>query len=221
MEKRVEGNYSKVEEAMQAVQKLREQGYFKKDIYVVANSTVKNSIPFTMDAEVSTDTNIREKIDDQERSLWDKIKDAFTIDDYEEDQVNHPDYDAEEDPLYPYHEQIKKGNIVVLVDKNAEPSVVEEPKNTNDTEMLDSGMKKHNPVTELGSVETNPEKVEYKTDPLLRDKKTFVDVPGTNTDIKEKIGKELPTDSFANDIDDLSPELNDPIDRKGINRVDK
>ncbi|UJF16219.1 general stress protein [Jeotgalibaca sp. MA1X17-3] len=218
MNKRVEGSYSKIEEAMQAVQKLREKGYLKEDIYVVANSTVKDSIPLTMDAEVSTDTNMRDNIDDNERSFWDKIKDAFTIDDYEEDQVNHPNYDTEEDPLHPYHEQIKKGNIVVLTDKNAKPSVAEEDTNTD---VLDSGMKTRNPVTELGSVETDPEMVGYKTDTLLRDEKTFVDVPGTNTDIKEETEKELATDSHANDIDGLSPELNDPIDRKEIKRIDK
>lgn len=44
MEKRVEGIYSNVEDAMQAVDRLREKGYNHKNITVVANDEVRNRL---------------------------------------------------------------------------------------------------------------------------------------------------------------------------------
>lgn len=138
MNKRVEGSYVRVEDAMHAVQRLREEGYKKHDIYVVANSTVRNSIPQTLDAEVSTSSDVSDDMHDDDRSLWDKIKDAFTIDDYETERVNQPGYDMENDPLESYHDEIEQGNIIVLVNEDAKTTVVGDP--TMTTDYTDTGV---------------------------------------------------------------------------------
>lgn len=118
--RRVEGSYVRVEDAMHAVQMLRDKGYASSDIYVVANSTVRNSIPYTMDAEVSTEGELKDYDRDDNRSMWDKIKDAFTMDDYDTDPREHPDYNPSTDPLNAYRDDIEQGNIVVLVTTDAD-----------------------------------------------------------------------------------------------------
>lgn len=119
MNKRVEGSYTTVEAAMRAVERLRDEGYGRNDIYVIANSNVRDSIPFTMDAEVTTDADMRDKETGDNRSLWEKIKDAFTIDEYDTDRYDSADYNPESDPLHQYHDDIERGNVLVLVDDDA------------------------------------------------------------------------------------------------------
>lgn len=125
MNRRVEGVYATVEEAMSAVQRLRDQGYSRNDIFLVANADVRNNIPYTMDAEVTTDTDAAGAgAGDDDRSLWEKIKDAFTVDDdYDASAYDHPDYDSSSDPLYAHRDDIANGNIVVMLDADATPAV--------------------------------------------------------------------------------------------------
>lgn len=123
MEKRVEGIYSNVEDAVQAVDRLREKGYTHDNITVVANEEVRNRLSTNVDAQVTTedtkDHSSMDRVDredNDDRSLWESIKDFFTMDDsYDESKFDHPDYDADNDPLYANREAIRRGEIVVLV----------------------------------------------------------------------------------------------------------
>ena len=119
--RRVEGTYVSVTEAVTAVERLRNQGYGKNDITLVANKRVREAIPYTTDAKVTTD--MTEMTDNDDRSLWEKIKDAFTMHDY--DTMNYDD--PTDDPMYDYREDIDRGNIVVFVDDD----------NDRDTTMID------------------------------------------------------------------------------------
>lgn len=121
MNRRVEGIYTTVEEAMSAVQRLRDEGYSRSEIYLVANADVRNNIPYTMDAEVTTDTDMTTgttgRTDDDDRSLWEKIKDAFTVDeDYDPSVYDDPNYDTANDPLYAHRDDLDRGNIIVMLD---------------------------------------------------------------------------------------------------------
>lgn len=129
--RRVEGSYVRVEDAMHAVQMLRDKGYASSDIYVVANSTVRDSIPYTMDAEVSTEGELRDYDSDDDRSMWDKIKDAFTMDDYDTDKRNQADYNPNTDPLNGYRDDIEQGNVIVLVATDADVTGVNRTVNTD------------------------------------------------------------------------------------------
>ncbi|MGP6145845.1 DUF2382 domain-containing protein [Jeotgalibaca sp. A122] len=117
MNRHVEGSYETVTQAFDAVERLKEQGYGRNDIYIVANDTVRDQIPYTLNAEVSTDNDLGGT--DEERSLWEKIKDAFTFDDAYEHNYNTPDYNVDNDPLSSYRDDLDRGNILVLVDKDA------------------------------------------------------------------------------------------------------
>lgn len=116
MNKKVEGIYATVEEAMAAVERLSDEGYNRHSIYVVANEAVRRSIPFTLDAEVTTEADLREDTNEDDRSLWEKIKDAFTFDQYDDTRHEEPGYDASEDVLAAYREDLRRGSIVILLD---------------------------------------------------------------------------------------------------------
>lgn len=110
--RRVEGIYPTIDEALRAVNRLRDEGYPRNNITLVANEDIRNA--FTSDLNT-------ESIDeaDDNHSLWDKIKDAFTTDDSYDD----PDYDVENDPLDAYRSEIREGQVAILV--SGEPGVMD------------------------------------------------------------------------------------------------
>lgn len=120
MSKFVEGSYLSIEEAQKAIDVLVSQGYSEKDITLVTNPSVKDSLSLNNDVEVTTDydeTNTGDTGND-DKSMWDKIKDVFTVDSYDESSHDSPDYNRDEDVLYNYKDDIDNGNIVVLVEDN-------------------------------------------------------------------------------------------------------
>lgn len=118
---RVEGVYSNVDEAMRAVEALRDRGYPRENITIVANEDVRDNFPWNVDAEVTTRDTDTSDSGDNDRSFWDSIKDAFTTDDsYSDSNYDQPDYDRENDPVYEYRDDINRGSIVVLVREGAD-----------------------------------------------------------------------------------------------------
>lgn len=137
MNKRVEGIYPNVEEALQAVDRLRDQGYTRDAITLVANEEIQGRFSSNIDANITTEDRSMDRVDDEttsqvtdthtnddrsmdrtdeskeDKSFWDSVKDAFTFDD---SSTDNPDYIAEEDPVYEYREVISQGQVAVLVD---------------------------------------------------------------------------------------------------------
>jgi len=120
--KRVEGVYPNVEEAMRAVERLKNQGYTRGDITIVANEEVRGSLTSNVDAEVTTQDNDMSRSEDDDHSFWDSVKDFFTMDDSYEN-YDAPDYDQANDPVYEYRGAISQGEVVVLVNEDADVSV--------------------------------------------------------------------------------------------------
>src|SRR5699024_12424804 len=122
MEKRVEGIYSNVEEALQAVNRLKEKGYSHENITVVANEEVRNRLSSNVDAEVTTedteqDHHSMDRSDrgDDDRSLWESIKDFFTMDDsYDESNYDRLDHDVDNDSVY-HHRAIISRDVIVYI----------------------------------------------------------------------------------------------------------
>lgn len=109
MGKIIEGSYKNQTEALQAIQRLREQGYQKKDIFLVANAEVRNSLPSATEAEVKAEGALS-TVGEDDRSLWEKIKDAFSIDEYETRNY-------EDEPLYAYKNDLDQGKFVVMINE--------------------------------------------------------------------------------------------------------
>lgn len=123
MSKRLEGTYVSIDEAMMAVERLRDQGYGRNDIHVVADRSVRDSIPFTMDAEISATDEARKGEAEDERSLWEKIKDAFTFNEYSEETYQDPTTNNSDDPLQEYRNDLAAGKVVVLVEEDEAPHI--------------------------------------------------------------------------------------------------
>lgn len=117
MTKKVEGLYSKMEEAMQAIDRLREEGYAQDDITIISNEAIRDHILANTDAEISSQEGDIDHTDD-DRSFWQTIKDAFTLNESQEEDLNY----GEDDHLIAgYREDVKKGNILILVNEETDP----------------------------------------------------------------------------------------------------
>lgn len=119
MEKRVEGVYPNVEEALRAVDRLRLNGHDRKDITIVANEDVRSSVNQNVQDNITVQEEAAEA-SDNDKSMWESIKDFFTPDD-----STDYDYGNENDPLYLYRDSIHEGKVVVLIDKGIEPTDTE------------------------------------------------------------------------------------------------
>ena len=102
MGKFVKGSYATVEEANQAIEELTKQGYDRTLLTLVSNKDAYDRFSGAADAQINTEHA------DSDESMWDKIKDVFSSDD--------SGYEADEDVLEPYQDDIDEGKIVLLVD---------------------------------------------------------------------------------------------------------
>lgn len=103
--KRVYGSYSTTVQAAAAIEELYKQGYTKRQIKVVSNKDLGHEFSDvkTIDAH------------DDDRSLWQKIKDVFTFDEYDDNYWNDDLDSTESNLLNEYRSNLDNGEIVVLV----------------------------------------------------------------------------------------------------------
>lgn len=74
------GSYDTRAEALTAIDQLRNEGYNKDDIVLFANATIIEQ--FGLDTLSSAEVEATGGSDD-DRSMWEKIKDAFSFGDYD------------------------------------------------------------------------------------------------------------------------------------------
>lgn len=161
----VHGSFDNSQEAIAAIEKLKEEGYTREQIRVYGDriedkdfdkteedldingktyDKTENDIDVndekTFDkTESDPDLNDRktfdktdrtpvdkedttysksDSADDDDDSLWDKIKDFFTSDSYDYDEESqNPNYRKEDDVLYPHRNDLSKGNRIIVLDK--------------------------------------------------------------------------------------------------------
>ncbi|OTN75070.1 hypothetical protein A5886_000114 [Enterococcus sp. 8G7_MSG3316] len=99
------GSYDTRTEVLPVIEQLAAEGYSKDDIVVFANKTVIDQFDLDTIPDVDVETTTA---DDNDRSLWEKIKDAFSFGD-------HAFGDDEDDPLFGYRSDIEQGKLVVGV----------------------------------------------------------------------------------------------------------
>lgn len=109
----VEGSYATPHEALLAVKRLEEEGFRTEDIRLVANNEVHDSFVHKMDIKVYVKEPYEDEMD-EDASIWEKVKDAFsTVEDYGDDSKN-----PEDDPLFYYRANIDAGKIIVCVEES-------------------------------------------------------------------------------------------------------
>ncbi|MDZ7835894.1 MAG: general stress protein [Alkalibacterium sp.] len=109
--KTVVGVYGTRDEALEVVGRLKDAGYQKENIILYANEDVTRTQSDYEAVNIEADTTgtpqTRETQDD-DNSLWEQIKDAFSSDTYDHEESKKRDtYRGEDDLLYPYRADIK------------------------------------------------------------------------------------------------------------------
>ncbi|WP_430610606.1 general stress protein [Enterococcus sp. DIV0876] len=98
------GSYDTRTEALPVIEQLTNEGYGKDDIVLYANKAVIDQFDLDTMTDVDVETTTA---DDNDHSLWEKIKDAFSFGDH--------DFENEEDPLFGYRSDIEQNKLVVGV----------------------------------------------------------------------------------------------------------
>ncbi|VTX62358.1 Stress response protein YsnF [Enterococcus hirae] len=111
------GSYSTREEALSVIEQLRDEGYDRDDIIIYTTKDAAQNFGFSGLSGIDVETNVDEvEGTHEERSLWERIKDTFTSNTYEEDSYTEKaDDSVNDDPLYSYKEDIAAGKIVITV----------------------------------------------------------------------------------------------------------
>lgn len=106
--KKVYGSYSSSNEARRAIRELLRQGYIRDEIKVISKNNIDSNLKYTED-----------NLEKDDESLWDKIKEAFTFDQYHDKYWEENLASDEEFLLKDYRENLKAGDIIVLVVEGA------------------------------------------------------------------------------------------------------
>ena len=106
--KKVYGSYLTSTEARKAVDELLQQGYSRNEIKVVSNSDLGRDLNY-MENDVEKD----------DKSLWDKIKEAFTFDEYNDDYWEKDLDEDERVVLEKYKTNLQAGEVIVLVEEGS------------------------------------------------------------------------------------------------------
>lgn len=119
--KTVVGTYDTRDEALEVVHKLKDAGYQKENIILYANEDVTKTQSdyeaVNIEADTDPDTMSSRETSEDDQSMWEKIKGAFSSDTYDHDERKQDDsYNKQDDMLYPYRDDIKNGKVVVVID---------------------------------------------------------------------------------------------------------
>lgn len=107
--KMVYGVYDDIARARDAVIKLTNEGYKRDQIYVISSSDIN----FFEDSH-------EEYVEDN-RTLWEKIKDAFTFDVYDDEYWSSQLSTKDRDLLEGYKTNLEKGEFLVIYDDGEDP----------------------------------------------------------------------------------------------------
>lgn len=139
----VVGSYRNQDETASIINRLKEDGYQKEDITLYTNSANVDGLKNSQDVDVETDNARRTTGDiEDDRSFWDQVKDAFSTESYNyEESAQNPDYNQDDDILYPYRDDINNGNTIIAVanyrgDTNLDMNRTETSVNKKDNDNL-------------------------------------------------------------------------------------
>ncbi|MFC4771081.1 DUF2382 domain-containing protein [Enterococcus hermanniensis] len=124
------GSYSTREEALSVIEQLQRKGYSRDDIIIYTTKEAAKNFGFAGLSGIDVETDINDaETTHEDRSLWERIKDAFSADTYEYDTTLNEEADyAEHDPLYQYRDDISAGKIIITVN-NYKNDTVQTPEN--------------------------------------------------------------------------------------------
>lgn len=122
------GSYSTREEALSVIERLRNEGYERDDIVIYTTDEAASRLGFDGLSGIDVETDGNRMDGEEDRSLWEKIKDTFSFDTYDSETAT-----PENDPLYQYRGDISDGKFVITVKGYRQPETTEDTMDTQDT----------------------------------------------------------------------------------------
>ena len=122
------GSYSTREEALSVIERLRNEGYERDDIVIYTTDEAASRLGFDGLSGIDVETDENRMDGEEDRSLWEKIKDTFSFDTYDSETAT-----PENDPLYQYRGDISDGKFVITVKGYRQPETTEDTMDTQDT----------------------------------------------------------------------------------------
>lgn len=122
------GSYSTREEALSVIERLRNEGYERDDIVIYTTDEAASRLGFDGLSGIDVETDENRMDGEEDRSLWEKIKDTFSFDTYDSETAT-----PENDTLYQYRGDISDGKFVITVKGYRQPETTEDTMDTQDT----------------------------------------------------------------------------------------
>ena len=123
MSKMVKGIYTNAQETLDEINKIRAEGYSPSEITVVTGQGENPSLTNLDKAKVSTADATKKENDDE--SIWETMKNMFTVDDYKKGEPSEnplaeygvPDGVASD---LNYTKELEDGKILIIIDDKKE-----------------------------------------------------------------------------------------------------
>ncbi|HFJ5518376.1 TPA: DUF2382 domain-containing protein [Enterococcus faecium] len=122
------GSYSTRDEALSVIERLRNEGYDRDDIVIYTTDEAATRLGFDGLSGIDVETDENRMDGEEDRSLWERIKDTFSFDTYDSETAT-----PENDPLYQYRGDISAGKFVITVKGYRQPETTEDTMDTQDT----------------------------------------------------------------------------------------
>ena len=153
----VKGSYNTVDEALEAAKRLQSEGYSSKDITLISNVTTRDSYLNNSGINVKTPENYDEDKGLKDESLWDKIVNAFTV----EDEYDRYPRGGHEDPLVNYRSDIDAGKVLLVVEDDRDN--VQDATYTRDGVVDESAYNRDENYEDNRTIELSEEKLDVNT----------------------------------------------------------
>ncbi|TYS14510.1 YsnF/AvaK domain-containing protein [Rossellomorea vietnamensis] len=114
MEKHIIGAYDSTNEAAAVVDQLSRKGYSPEEILVVSNRDRLGSLENKTGLQVEQSESAQ-----HDQSMWDKVKEAFTMDEETSSNNRLSQYDLSETDTRRYESDLNDGKILIAVEANS------------------------------------------------------------------------------------------------------
>ena len=118
MDRIVEGTYTSTDETVKAVERLLNEGYVAEELLIITDETHENELEDLTLVDVES---VEGEVNNEEESLWDKIKDTFRMGDYSKDSESNTlvEHGVDAEMAEHFSESLENKEIIILANSTA------------------------------------------------------------------------------------------------------
>ena len=112
------GSFETVDDVIEILRGLKKQGCPNEDIVLVTRENYEPIYASQMEGRFATEDEVMGNDVSgatEDDSVWDKVKNVFSVETNGYSTTGQLDYSTDNDPLYGYQESLDQGSIVVMV----------------------------------------------------------------------------------------------------------